>query len=104
MKKNIDIWVSSKEHFLSFEEEYGVLLMFYNMAAGTDFPSHFNLIEGPYNKDSNPAVKDNPLEDSNDLKQTSKGKPPRHLSIVRHSINSAILLSPSNLVSTFSFT
>lgn len=78
--------------------------MFYNMAAGTDFSPPFNLIEGSYNKDNNPAVKDEPLEDSNDLKQTSSGKPPRHLSVVRHSINSAILLSPTNLVNTFSFT
>ncbi|KAI5660894.1 hypothetical protein M9H77_20217 [Catharanthus roseus] len=75
----------------------GTLLMIWNMAAGTDFSPPFNLIEGSYNKDNMPAVKDKPLEDTNDLKQTSRGKPPRHLSSVQHSIGSATLLPHTDL-------
>lgn len=78
--------------------------MIWNMAAGTDFSPPFNLIEGSYNKDNTPAVKDKPLEDTNDLKQTSRGKPPRHLSSVQHSIGSATLLPHTDLVHTFCFT
>ncbi|CAA3000204.1 probable protein phosphatase 2C 27 [Olea europaea var. sylvestris] len=65
------------------------------MAAGTDFPPLFTPIEGDYNSDDNvaPSGKDG----MDDLRKSLNGRPPRNLSIVRHSISTTTLVSPSDL-------
>ncbi|KAL3830527.1 hypothetical protein ACJIZ3_019329 [Penstemon smallii] len=70
------------------------------MAAGTDFSLPFPDIEGGYSKDNGKvsSVRDEISENSDDSKQTLvNGKPPRHLSVVRHSISTTTLISPSDL-------
>lgn len=73
------------------------------MAAGTDFSHPLTDIEGGYSDDSSEVsvMKDVISDDSNELKQTLNGKPPRHLSVVRHSISTTPFLPPSELVSKF---
>lgn len=67
------------------------------MAAGTDFSHSCTNIEGGYGNDSSEVavVKDEISDNS-----TLSGKPPRHLSAVRHSETSSPLMSPTELVST----
>ncbi|KAH6799834.1 Protein phosphatase 2C family protein [Perilla frutescens var. hirtella] len=57
-------------------------------------------MRGDHSKDNGEvsAVKDEILENENDLKQTLCGKPPRHLSIVRHSMSTVTLVSPTDSV------
>lgn len=66
------------------------------MAAGTDFSHSCTNIEGGYSNDSSEVsvVKDEISDNS-----TLNGKPPRHLSVVRHSDTSPPLMSPTELVS-----
>lgn len=71
------------------------------MAAGTHCSPPFTILDSGYVKDNVPAVKEELLENSDDLKQTSNGKPPRQLPVVQHSINSATLLQPTDVVSEF---
>ncbi|KAK2988215.1 hypothetical protein RJ640_020697, partial [Escallonia rubra] len=59
------------------------------MAAGTDFSPPYTILEGGYNNDDVSAMEDETSGNSDDLKQMSHGKPPRHLSVVRHCISSA---------------
>ncbi|KAG8369291.1 hypothetical protein BUALT_Bualt15G0136100 [Buddleja alternifolia] len=71
------------------------------MAAGTDFSLPLtNVVESGYStsmeKIEVSVVKD---EISDELKHASNGKPPRHLSVVRHSISTTTLVSPSDLAS-----
>ncbi|XP_071924070.1 probable protein phosphatase 2C 27 [Coffea arabica] len=79
--------------------------MIWNMAAGTDCPPPFTVLDSGYIKESVPQVEDELLESSDDLKetpnellegsddlkQTPNGKPPRH------SVSSATLLQPSDV-------
>lgn len=68
--------------------------------AGDDDCSHqFTDIEGDCSRDNGEVsvVKDEISENGGDLKQTLKGKPPRHLSVVRHAMTAA-LGSPTDLV------
>ncbi|PSS17176.1 Protein like [Actinidia chinensis var. chinensis] len=58
------------------------------MAAGTDFSPPFTVLEDSYSKDNMLAKEDEISENSENLKQITFGKPPRHLSIVRHCISS----------------
>ncbi|KAH6759324.1 Protein phosphatase 2C family protein [Perilla frutescens var. frutescens] len=55
---------------------------------------------GDYSKDNGEVsvVKDEISENENDLKQTLCGKPPRHLSVVRHSMSTVTLVSPTDSV------
>lgn len=70
------------------------------MAAGADFSPLFTDLEGDNSKDNGEVsvAKDEISENGNDLKQTLNGKPPRHLSVVRHSVSAATLVSPTDLV------
>lgn len=64
------------------------------MAAGTDFSHSCTNIEGGYGNDSSEVsvVKDEVSDNS-----ILGGKPPRHLSVVRHSDNSPPVMSPTEL-------
>ncbi|XP_042508233.1 probable protein phosphatase 2C 27 [Macadamia integrifolia] len=63
------------------------------MAAGTDLSPPFTVLEGGYNKDNGPSMGDENSEMSESLKQMKTGKPPRHLSVMRHCVSSARLAS-----------
>jgi protein phosphatase 2C family protein 2/3 len=79
------------------------------MAAGMDLSPPFTVLEGAYNKDNFSTTEDQSSENLNNLKQMTNRKPPRHLSVTRHSISSMRLLDTPDLVSssrifTFNFT
>ncbi|XP_021746933.1 probable protein phosphatase 2C 27 [Chenopodium quinoa] len=63
------------------------------MAAGAEFSPTFTIIESSYNKEN--KIKDDECLD--DLKQTTNAKPPRHISVVRHSMSSITLSPPAAL-------
>ncbi|CAA2964947.1 probable phosphatase 2C 27 [Olea europaea subsp. europaea] len=65
------------------------------MAAGTDFSPLFTTVEGDYNSDDNVAAAEK--DGIDDLRKSSNGKPPRNLSVARHSMNTTTLVSPSDL-------
>lgn len=76
------------------------------MAGCTDFSMPFTGVEVGYNEDNNNGSevsdsRDEKSENSDEGKQLSNAKPPRHLSVVRHSISSAALVSPIEFVSKF---
>ncbi|XP_011016402.1 PREDICTED: probable protein phosphatase 2C 27 [Populus euphratica] len=68
------------------------------MAAGMDFSPPFTVLEGGYNKDNNNSstnVSENQnAENLDNLKQSTNGKPPRHL---RQSMDSTRLLNAADL-------
>ncbi|CAK7346002.1 unnamed protein product [Dovyalis caffra] len=71
-----------------------------DMAAGMDFSPPFTVLEGGCNKDSNNKITTNVSENQNaenldTLKQSTNGKPPRHL---RQSMDSIRLLNAADLV------
>lgn len=73
------------------------------MAAGMDFSPPFTVIDG-YSKDNNASATEN--ENSNNvdnMKQMTSGKPPRHLSAMRHRMSSTGLLAATDLVSSRDF-
>lgn len=72
------------------------------MHVGMDYSPPFTMLEGYYNKDNAFVVEDDNSGDLNNLKRTAKGKPPRHVSIMRHSISSTRLLTSGELVSCYS--
>lgn len=74
------------------------------MAAGTEFSHPYTTVESDYSDDNSEVseVKD-VISDDEELKQTVNGKPPRHLSVVRHSLGAGALLPPSELVSGIVF-
>lgn len=75
------------------------------MATGIDFSPPFTLLEGGgYSKDNVSATDDENSDSFNSLKQMSSGKPPRHLSVMRHSVGSLKLLGQTDLVSSITFT
>ncbi|GAB4833029.1 hypothetical protein Ancab_007052 [Ancistrocladus abbreviatus] len=61
------------------------------MAAGADFSPPFTILEGGYNKENPSVNKDEGTDFMGNLIQRSNGKPPRHISIVRHCVSSARL-------------
>lgn len=67
------------------------------MAAYTEFSPPFAIVEGSY-KENTSAVKDELLEGSDELKQTSD-KPLRDPSVVRYPVNSTALVADTDLVS-----
>lgn len=72
------------------------------MAAGMDFSPPITILEGTqgnYSKDNASVVKDENSGNSNKLKQMAIGKPPRNLSLMRHSVSSNRLLAQAELVS-----
>lgn len=68
------------------------------MAAYTDFSPPFAIVEGSYSKENTSAVKDELLEESNEIKTTSD-KPLRDPSVVQYSVNSTALVGDADLVS-----
>lgn len=71
------------------------------MAAGTEFSHPFINVESGYSNVSSEVseVQDVMSDNSEELKQTLNGKPPRHLSVVRHSLRTGGFMSPSEMVS-----
>lgn len=65
------------------------------MAASMDFSPPTTIFEGVCYNDNMSA-----LDDEN-MKQITNGKPPRHLSVMRHSLSSMRLLTPDDLVNPF---
>lgn len=71
------------------------------MATDTEISHTFSVLEGSYNNKDNTPTSNNEIQvKSEELKQ-SCGKPPRHLSTVRHSISSAMLVASADLVSFY---
>lgn len=60
------------------------------MAAGTGFSRSFVMVEDGFSNDGE--------ERSQNSGQLDVGKPPRNLAVVRHSISTATLLTPSDPV------
>ncbi|XP_054818510.1 probable protein phosphatase 2C 27 [Prosopis cineraria] len=72
------------------------------MVAGMDFSPPFTIIEGTqgsYNKDNASIMEEEKSRDLNKVKQTTIGKPPRNLSLLRHSISSNRLQTAADLSS-----
>lgn len=70
------------------------------MATGMDLSPPFAILEGGYNdNDSVSTMEDQSSESLNNLKKMTNGKPPRHLSVMRHSMSSMRLLATADLVS-----
>lgn len=69
------------------------------MAAGTDFSPPFTLLDVGYSKVNVSVMEDENSNNSDNLKQLTNGKPPRHLSVMRHCISSARLLAATDFVS-----
>ncbi|KAJ4825502.1 hypothetical protein Tsubulata_035023 [Turnera subulata] len=70
------------------------------MAAGMDLSPAFTILEGGYNsKDNNKvsAMENQSPESLDKLKQTTSGKPPRHLSVMRQSMSSMRMLAAADL-------
>ncbi|XP_062164017.1 probable protein phosphatase 2C 27 [Alnus glutinosa] len=67
------------------------------MAAGMDFSPPITLLEGGCNRDNVSTMEDQSSENLNNLKQITNGKPPRHLSIMRHSVSSMKLQATADL-------
>ncbi|XP_016442221.1 putative protein phosphatase 2C 27 [Nicotiana tabacum] len=68
-----------------------------HMAAGTDFSPPFGILEEGYSSQENTSsAKDELREGSGELKQTI-GKPPRHLSVGRHSLGSVAFVAATDL-------
>jgi len=70
------------------------------MAAGAGISPPFAILEGSYNnnKDNGSTIEDEGLDDVENLKQSTIAKPPRHISVVRHSMSSAALCLSAGLV------
>ncbi|KAJ9673284.1 hypothetical protein PVL29_023088 [Vitis rotundifolia] len=66
------------------------------MAAGTDFSPPFTLLDVGYSKVNVSVMEDENSNNSDNLKQLTNGKPPRHLSVMRHCIGSARLLAATD--------
>ncbi|KAL9145429.1 hypothetical protein ABFS82_13G041800 [Erythranthe guttata] len=77
------------------------------MATATDFshPFAYN-VECGFSNDRGDLslVKDEISENSDESKQTVNGKPPRHISVVRHSISTTSFLAPSEMDSCVGIT
>ncbi|KAL0287669.1 UNVERIFIED_CONTAM: putative protein phosphatase 2C 27 [Sesamum calycinum] len=71
-----------------------------SMAAGAHLSPPIDNVEGGYSNDrSKESTVENEIsETSDELKQMSNSKPPRHLSVVRHSISTTVLMPASELV------
>lgn len=57
------------------------------MAAGSEFSPPYSITEGVFSKDNATVMEDEILENLDNAKQITNGKPPRHLSVVRHCIS-----------------
>ncbi|KAL6527208.1 hypothetical protein OROGR_016298 [Orobanche gracilis] len=72
------------------------------MASDTDSTDPLINLEGGYGKDDTEVSvrKDETTLNSDESKQMLNGRPPRHLSAVRHSISNTTLVSASELLKT----
>lgn len=72
-----------------------------NMSAGTDYPPQVSIVDGTYRKVNVTVMKDDDkLGKQEVLKESPNiGKPPRHVSSIRHSVSSAQLTHAAELVS-----
>lgn len=68
-----------------------------SMAAGTGFSQSYVMVEDGFNNDISTEGEEK-SQNSDQLNQLNVGKPPRHLSVVRHSISTATLLTPTDPV------
>ncbi|PRQ19321.1 putative protein-serine/threonine phosphatase [Rosa chinensis] len=68
-----------------------------NMAAGMDFSPPTTIFEGVCYNDNMSALEDDD-ENINGLNHIANGKPPRHLSVMRHSLSSMRMLAPEDLL------
>lgn len=71
------------------------------IAAGMDFSPPFTILEGGYSKDDVSGMENDNSENLDSLKQMTNGKPPRHISVIRHCVSTARLLPVAELVSSF---
>lgn len=55
-----------------------------NSVVGMDFSPLITVLEGDFNTDNASVAEVDTLENLDDGKQISKGKPPRHLSVMQH--------------------
>ncbi|KAI9199916.1 hypothetical protein LWI28_000320 [Acer negundo] len=67
------------------------------MAAGMDLSPPFTVIEGGRNKDNLSAIENENSDDLNSIRQMTLGKPPRHLSAMRHCVSSTRLAAAADL-------
>ncbi|KAL5984275.1 hypothetical protein ACLOJK_018379 [Asimina triloba] len=67
------------------------------MAAETDFPPPFNVLNGGFSKGNGPSMDDESSGAVESLKQMSNWKPPRPLSVIRHCMSSARLVNAAEL-------
>ena len=71
-----------------------------NMSAGTDYPPQVSIVDGSYRKLNVTVMKDGKSENQEVLKESANiGKPPCHVSSIRHSVSSAQLTHAAELVS-----
>ncbi|XP_077246916.1 putative protein phosphatase 2C 27 [Tasmannia lanceolata] len=66
------------------------------MSVGTDLSHPFTVLEGGYGKENGSSMDDENSEALGSLKQKN-GKPPRHLSVIRHCMSSVRLVAESEL-------
>lgn len=66
------------------------------MPVGMNLPPPFTVIE---DKDSAFPMEDDKSGDLDNLKPMTKGKPPRHVSSLRHSVSTTRLMAVADLVS-----
>ncbi|KAJ7957994.1 putative Protein phosphatase 2c [Quillaja saponaria] len=67
------------------------------MAADMDFSPPFTIVEGGYSKDNASVMEHENSGDLNNQQQITNGKPPRHMSVIRHSMSSMRLLAATDL-------
>lgn len=72
------------------------------MAAGTDYPPPLSMLDGSYRKENVTVVKEEKSESFEIIKQPSIGKPPRHISAIRHSVSSVQLAPATEVVILYS--
>uniref|UniRef100_A0A2C9U0R7 protein-serine/threonine phosphatase n=2 Tax=Manihot esculenta TaxID=3983 RepID=A0A2C9U0R7_MANES len=67
------------------------------MAAGMDFSPPFTVLEGGYSKVNASSMENPNSENLDNVKQTANAKPPRNLSVMRHSMNAMRMLDAADL-------
>lgn len=66
-----------------------------------DLSPPFTVIEGGCNKDNLLDMENEKLDNVNEIKQVAIGKPPRHLSAMRHCVSTTRLNDTADLVCSF---
>lgn len=69
------------------------------MAAGAEFSPTFAMLEGRYGgKENGSSAGAEDPETPEDMKELNAGKPPRHLSVIRHCVSTAHFVDSTDLV------